>query len=141
MRPPPSKSEVVKRVMRANKTRGTSLELKIRKEIRAAGFKGARFNLSEIPSRPDIAFVGQKIAIIVNGCFWHGCKRCIKKTPKTNKKYWSWKIESNRKRDRRNAACLRRLGWRVYRVWEHDVKKGDLQSLMTWLKASLKKHA
>ena len=141
MRPPISKNLVTSKVMRANKGKGTSLELKVRKEVRKAGFKGVRFNFSKIPSRPDIAFVDQKIAIIVDGCFWHGCKRCIKKAPKTNKKYWSWKIETNRKRDKRNAAKLKRLGWRTYRVWEHDVKKGDFKPLVTWLKRSLKKRA
>ena len=141
MRPPRSTDRVVSKVMRANKAKGTSLELKVRKEVRGAGFRGVRYNLTKIPSRPDIAFIDQKVAIIVDGCFWHGCRRCIKKTPKTNRKYWSWKIETNRKRDRRNAAKLRRLGWRVYRVWEHDVKKGDLKPLTVWLKQALKKRA
>jgi len=127
--------------MRANKDKGTALELKVRKEVRKAGFKGVRHNFSKVPSRPDIAFVDQKVAIIVDGCFWHGCRRCIKKAPKTNKRYWSWKIETNRKRDKRNAAKLKRLGWRVYRVWEHDVKKGYFGPMVSWLKGSLKKPA
>lgn len=139
MRPPNSRNVIVSKVMRANKGKGTSLELRVRKEVRKAGFKGVRFNSSKISSRPDIAFIDQKVAIIVDGCFWHGCKRCIKKTPKTHRKYWSWKIETNRKRDRRNIAKLRRLGWSVYRVWEHDVKKGDLRPLIVWLAQALTK--
>jgi DNA mismatch endonuclease (patch repair protein) len=141
MRAPKSKNRVVSKVMRANKSEGTSLELKIRKEVSSAGIKGYRLNFSKVPSRPDIAFVNRKIAIIVNGCFWHGCRICIKKMPQTNSKYWAWKMETNRARDKRNAAKLKRLGWRVYRVWEHDVKKGDLKPLMVWLKGSLKKRA
>ena len=69
MRPPHSTDKTVSKVMRANKGKGTSLELKVRKEVRKAGFKGVRFNSSKIPSRPDIAFIDQKVAIIVDGCF------------------------------------------------------------------------
>ena len=141
MKSPLSKSKTVSKVMRANKGSGTSLELKVRKEVSSAGIKGYRLNFSKVPSRPDIAFVGKKIAVIVNGCFWHGCRMCIKTTPKTNRKYWSWKMETNRKRDKRNAVKLKRLGWRVYRVWEHDVKRGDLKPLIYWLKDSLRKPA
>ncbi len=141
MRPPASNDSRVSKVMRANKAKGTTLELKVIKKVRRAGFKQFQLNYSKIPSRPDIAFVKQKIAVIVNGCFWHGCKRCIKKSPKTNKKYWSWKIETNRRRDKRDAARLRRLGWRVYRIWEHDVKKEDFEPLLLWLGEALKKPA
>lgn len=137
MRPPSSKSRTVSKVMRANKGKGTSLELRVRKAISSAGFKGYRLNWSKIPGRPDIAFVKHKIAVIINGCFWHGCRRCISALPKTNRRYWSWKMESNKKRDQRNAAQLKRLGWRFYRVWEHDVKKGNLNPLLVWLKNSI----
>jgi DNA mismatch endonuclease Vsr len=141
MRPPRASSEAISKVMRANKAKGTKPELLVKRELRRAGFKGMTSHLKSIPGRPDIAFKKEKVAIIVNGCFWHGCRRCVKRSPKSNKKYWSWKIESNRKRDKRDAARLRRLGWRVYKVWEHDIKKGDLDLLVVWLKESLKKRA
>lgn len=138
-RTPIPKKEAISRIMSANKGKGTSLELRVRKAISSAGFKGYRLNWSKIPGRPDIAFVKHKVAIIINGCFWHGCRRCTKDAPKTNRRYWSWKIESNKKRDRRNTAQLKRLGWRFYRVWEHDVKKGNLSPLLAWLEDSVQK--
>jgi len=141
MRPPTTDNEIVSRVMRANKGKGTAPELAVRKVISTAGFKGYRLNWPKAPSRPDIAFVNKKVAVIVDGCFWHGCRRCVKSTPKTNKKYWSWKIETNRSRDKKNLARLKRQGWLVYRLWEHDVKKGDLKEMTSWLERSLKMRA
>ena len=141
MRPPASTNKIVSKVMRSNKCSGTSIELKVRAMLRKAGFKGQRYNYKKLPGKPDIAFADKKVAVIINGCFWHGCKRCVKRSPRTNKKYWSWKIENNRKRDKRNSARLKKLGWRARRVWEHDVKSGDFAPFTEWLKDAMKSPA
>ncbi len=75
-----------------------------------------------LPGSPDAAIHGKKIAIFVDGCFWHGCKDHYKK-PKSNVEYWNNKFKANRKRDRRVNAELKKMKWKVIRVWEHDLKK------------------
>lgn len=67
----------------------------------------------------DIVFPGPRVAVFVDGCFWHGCPRHAT-YPKTNREYWLPKLEENRKRDRRQTVRIRAAGWRVFRVWEHD---------------------
>lgn len=124
--------------MKSNRGKGTKPELLVRRALSSSGFRGYRLNWPRAPAKPDIAFVNRKVAIIVDGCFWHGCRRCVKSMPKTNKKYWSWKIETNRKRDKRNLARLKRQGWSVYRIWEHEVKKGRFEEMKGWLESRLK---
>ncbi len=68
----------------------------------------------------DIAFPKKRIAIFIDGCFWHGCPKCYKE-PKSNRKYWIPKIKANRFRDRNGSKELRKLGWNVIRIWEHDL--------------------
>ena len=74
------------------------------------------------PGRPDIALPRKKKAVFIDGDFWHGWQFEKKKT-KLPKKYWLQKIENNINRDRKNRAKLRRAGWEVLRVWEHQIKK------------------
>jgi len=76
----------------------------------------------DIEGRPDIILKKKKIAVFLHGCFWHKCPKCYK-APKTEKKYWLPKIENNVKRDKRNLKILRKLGYKVLRLWEHDNKK------------------
>ena len=71
---------------------------------------------------PDFAFREKRIAVFVDGCFWHGCPKCYRR-PKSNRKFWDAKIARNRGRDRQVSRELRRLGWRVVRIWEHDLAK------------------
>jgi DNA mismatch endonuclease (patch repair protein) len=67
----------------------------------------------------DIVFVSARVAVFVDGCFWHGCPKHAT-YPKSNQSYWLPKLAENRERDKRQSAKLRRTGWRVIRVWEHD---------------------
>ena len=67
----------------------------------------------------DLVFPGPKVAVLVDGCFWHGCPKHAT-YPKTNKEYWLPKLEANRQRDKRQSVKLRSAGWKVFRVWEHD---------------------
>jgi len=72
--------------------------------------------------KPDFLFRRNRLAVFVDGCFWHGCPRCYRR-PKSNRKFWDKKIGRNRERDRKVARELRRLGWRVVRIWEHDLAR------------------
>ena len=72
--------------------------------------------------KPDFVFPKHRLAIFVDGCFWHGCPRHLRK-PKGNRIFWREKILRNRKRDRLVSRNLRRSGWRVLRIWEHDLKR------------------
>jgi len=72
-----------------------------------------------LPGRPDLVFPIQRIAVFVHGCFWHGCPRCYTE-PKKNRVWWREKISANKRRDRRKADQLRRIGYRVVTIWEHD---------------------
>ena len=80
-----------------------------------------------LPGQPDI-FVPPRTLVFVDGCFWHGCPRCYN-TPKSNIRYWKRKVESNRARDRKVNAALRRRGWLVIRVWECELKKAPSKFL------------
>lgn len=112
-------------VMTAVKGRGNrSTELVVRGMLKRLGVTGWRTNLKTIPGKPDFAFRKSKLAVFVDGCFWHGCIRCSRNlAPATNSAFWRAKIERNKKRDRRVNKELRSKGWSVIRVWEHDLNK------------------
>jgi DNA mismatch endonuclease (patch repair protein) len=96
-------------------------ELRLARFLRAEGVSGWRRHLM-IPGRPDFSFPRQKVAVFVDGCFWHGCPKCFR-LPKQNRAFWKAKIEGNRKRDRSVNGRLRRLGWHVLRIWECQLGK------------------
>lgn len=74
--------------------------------------------------RPDFVFSRLRVAVFVDGCFWHGCPRHGTR-PRTNARFWRDKIARNQARDRQVSRLLRKLGWRVVRVWEHELKRKD----------------
>ena len=98
-------------------------EVRLARLLREAGIKGWRRHLP-IPGRPDFSFRQQKVAVFVDGCFWHGCPRCFR-LPKQNRAFWKAKIEGNRRRDRSVSGRLRRLGWKVVRIRECRLKHSD----------------
>ncbi len=100
--------------------RDTKVELAIRKELHRRGHR-FRVNVSWIAGKPDVVFTRIRLAIFIDGDFWHGWKFEIwsdKLAP-----YWREKIAGNKARDRRHATLLRSEGWTVMRFWEHDVEK------------------
>ena len=101
--------------------KNTNLEHVFKKHIRASGIKGYR-SYANIPGRPDLYFPNHKLAVFIDGCFWHGCPRCAS-FPATNKKFWNDKIGGNKKRDRVVNVKLRKLSIHVIRFWGHDIKK------------------
>jgi len=103
------------------KRKDTKAEIVFRKAIWNKGMKGYRIDVN-LPGRPDLFFPRYKLAIFIDGCFWHKCPECFVK-PKSNQEYWLPKIERNIERDRDNEIELRKLGIDIIRFWEHDVKK------------------
>ena len=114
------RSEIMSRI----KSRGNrSTEGRLRGQLVAAGIRGWRMQARDLPGSPDFVFDSERVAVFVDGCFWHGCKRC-RNIPASNRRFWQEKIEGNRRRDRRVSRALRRDGWSVVRIWEHDLKSG-----------------
>ena len=98
-----------------------STELRMVDLLRKQGIKGWRRH-APVPGRPDFVFPKLKLAVFVDGCFWHGCPKCYR-APATHKVYWKNKVDRNRKRDQRVTRQLRSLGWSVARVKECTLSK------------------
>lgn len=122
--PEPS-SEAVSRSMRGNRGRDTKPELVLRRMLREAGCPGYRLYWKNAPGRPDIAYPGRKVAIFMNGCFWHRCPRCQPATPKSHSEYWARKFELNQERDIRKTRELEDAGWTVITVWECELRDSE----------------
>jgi len=105
--------------IRSSGNQGT--ELRLAGLLRKAGITGWRRKL-KLPGHPDFAFRGERLALFVDGCFWHGCPQHGRK-PKSNRSYWLPKLRRNRKRDLEVGKLLRGKGWKVLRLWEHELKK------------------
>jgi len=96
----------------------TKPEMLIRRELHRRGLR-FRVNYRLLPGRPDLAFTSARIAIFVDGCFWHACPEHLV-MPKNNREWWQEKLEANVSRDRRKDQELSELGWTVVHVWEHE---------------------
>lgn len=108
--------------MRANKSVGNrSTELRLVRIMRSGAIHGWRRH-AELPGKPDFVFRAHKVAVFVDGCFWHGCPRCYR-TPGTNRAYWNAKVARNRSRDRLVTRMLRKRGYTVVRIWEHALAR------------------
>jgi len=93
----------------------------LRARLAALGVRGWRLNASDLAGCPDFVFDARHVAVFLDGCFWHGCRRC-QRVPSSNQEYWVAKVRRNRRRDRRTAAALREQGWTVLRIWEHELR-------------------
>ena len=119
------RSAKTSRVGASNRRQNTTPEILLREALRARGVR-FRANVKTLPGCPDLIFERERIAVFCDGDFWHGrhwTKRKLKLLAGWNPEYWVAKIERNRARDRSVAGHLRRLGWRVLRVWETDVRR------------------
>lgn len=119
----PPLTEGVRKCMKANKSKNTTPELMVRKALREEGYPGYRLNWKKALGKPDICYPGRKIAIFINGCFWHRCPKCNLPLPVHNSEYWIPKLERNVQRDRETAEALEQQGWTVIVLWECDLKK------------------
>lgn len=122
--------------MLGNKGRDTELELSVRRALHKHGFR-YRVDFAPLPSvrsRADIVFRGSKLAIYLDGCFWHGCP-IHGSIPKTNQSYWAPKLSRNRARDSFVNLSLRAEGWTVMRFWEHQSAMEIVDNIEAWLRA------
>lgn len=102
-------------------SRNKSTEEALVRIFRREKITGWRRNY-DLAGRPDFVFLSERVAVFVDGCFWHGHpKRC--RIPSTNREYWTSKIDRNRARDRKVNRMLRKRGWQVVRIWEHLINQ------------------
>jgi DNA mismatch endonuclease (patch repair protein) len=127
------RSEVMS-LIRSRGNRGT--ELRLIALMRAHGITGWRRN-QRVFGKPDFVFPKYKLAVFVDGCFWHGCP--VHGTrPRTNAAFWRKKIVRNCERDREVTRTLRKAGWRVTRIWEHDLARKNERRLAARMRRLLK---
>ena len=106
--------------MSRNRGTDTKPEILLRRELWK---RGLRYRLAvKLIGKPDIVFKSARIAVFVDGCFWHGCPEHSVQ-PKTNSEFWRNKIERNRARDYKVTEALKNEGWHVLRIWEHEIKQ------------------
>ena len=108
--------------MRAVRSSGNkSTELRFRMALVRRGIFGWVLHPRDMPGSPDVYFPISRLAVFLDGCFWHGCPRCGH-VPQTNRGFWALKIQRNRERDRKKRRALRRLGISVVQFWEHQLQ-------------------
>lgn len=103
------------------KAKNTSPEVKLRKALYQNGLRGYKIHYS-LYGKPDVVFTKYKLAVFIDGCFWHKCPKCFIK-PKTRTDFWMKKIENNKQRDEIVNKKLSNEGWIVLRYWEHMIEK------------------
>lgn len=106
----------------AQRRAGTAPEVALRKSLHSRGLRfRVQLKVSGLPRRTvDVAFPRQRVAVFVDGCFWHGCPEHGTQ-PRANEDWWRWKIARNQARDRDTTERLQELGWTVIRIWEHEL--------------------
>ncbi len=134
-RSPVPKDERTSALMSRIRGRDTGPEKALRKALRGSGHTGYRLHYKGAPGRPDIAFVGRKVAVFVHGCFWHGCPHCQQRSPKNNSAFWREKLDRNKARDDRKTRALRTSGWSVITIWECRLRRFPKAQLSRVLKA------
>lgn len=116
--------------IRGTKTKPEDL---VAKYLFSQGFRYRR-NVKSLPGSPDIVLKKYRTVIFVNGCFWHaheGCKRFV--LPDTNREFWQVKLLRNRERDSENYKLLTNLGWKIFIIWECDLKKDKMAATLSKL--------
>jgi DNA mismatch endonuclease, patch repair protein len=129
--PHPS-SPAASAIMRANRKTDTRPELRLRAALHRLGYRyrvDHPIRTASMLVRPDVVFTRRRVAVFVDGCFWHACPQ-HGNSPRTNSEYWREKLERNRQRDVATTAALTAAGWRVVRVWEH-LSEGDAVDVIT----------
>ena len=118
---PPASSPHASATMKANKSTDTSLEIKMRSALHRAGMRFFKNQLvgESVRTRVDIVFPRARVAVFVDGCFWHYCPE-HGQLPAANREFWRAKLEGNRSRDHLVNGQLEKEGWTVIRIWEHE---------------------
>jgi DNA mismatch endonuclease (patch repair protein) len=116
------------------KGKDTEVEISIRSELHRKGLR-FRKHTKELPGRPDIVFAAAKVVVFIDGDYWHGYRLPAWKHKLTD--FWKIKISKNRERDSRNFRKLRKMGWRVIRLWQHEIE-GNFDSCVARVVALVK---
>ena len=128
-------SDAHSRRMRAIRGRSNrTTELRCRALLVSFGVRGWKMHLVAVPGHPDFYFPASKVAVFVDGCFWHGCPRCGH-VPRKNRAYWRAKIKRNEERDHSTDKLLSRMGIEVVRIWEHELVESPLECVEKILRA------
>jgi DNA mismatch endonuclease (patch repair protein) len=127
---PKASSELTRLRMVGQRRRDTAPEMEIRRRLHALGFRFRvdRRPVADLRRRADIVFGAARVAVFIDGCFWHGCPSHVR-WPKANARWWRVKIESNVARDRDTDQRLNEAGWHVVRIWEHEPGEDAVQSI------------
>lgn len=132
-------SVVRRRTMQSVKSKDTAPELIVRRLLHAKGYR-YRLHDRKLAGRPDLVFPSKRKIIFIHGCFWHGhnCQRGAR-VPKTNTEYWTTKVARNRSRDRRARQELQLHGWRIFYVWECELRDPEavLKRICRFLNSSV----
>lgn len=127
------RSEVMSKIRSSG---NQTTELRLIRIFRDNRIKGWR-RRQKLLGKPDFVFPKEKICVFVDGCFWHGCPKCYRR-PKSNWRYWKAKTERNRMRDLKVSRELRKAGWKVIRIWEHELgEKGRAKLIRRLSRAGL----
>ena len=136
--PQPSNQAATNR-MRSNRRKDTKPERALRSLLHRRGLRFRKDHPIELPSgskvRVDIVFTKRRVAVFVDGCFWHSCPR-HGTVPKSNQEYWIPKLRQNAERDRENERGLRQMGWNVLRIWEHVNPEEGMSTVLDSLKSN-----
>ena len=122
-RSPIPEKEITSKIMSRIKGKNTKPEITLRQEMWKNGIRGYRLHWKKAAGRPDIAFPSKKVAIFVNGCYWHRCSNCNPSFPKTHQDFWKDKFKKNKERDKKKINDLQEDDWKVIVIWECKIKK------------------
>lgn len=118
------------------RAKNTKPEMAVRRALWASGIRGYRLHPKSIPGKPDITFIGKRLAVFVHGCYWHCCPHCQPQKPKSNATWWKDKLAKNVERDRKKEEQLLQQGWNVITVWECEVR-ADLSGIVRRVSSTL----
>jgi DNA mismatch endonuclease (patch repair protein) len=122
-RAPIPDTESTSRSMAGNRSKNTKPEIMLRKALWKSGDRGYRLHPKQLPGRPDIVFGHAKLAVFINGCFWHRCPTCDLPKPRSNAAFWQQKFDVNVARDKKKVAALEDKGWQILTIWECEIKR------------------
>jgi DNA mismatch endonuclease (patch repair protein) len=113
--------ETRSKVMAKVRSQNTRLEQTLFNLLVESELSDFATHVKELPGKPDIVFNKEKVIVFLDSCYWHGCPKHLR-MPSSNVEYWQNKIKRNKTRDRQQSSELKKNGWRVVRIWEHELK-------------------
>lgn len=111
------RSEIMSRI----RSNGSKIEIFFRKQLWKNGLRYST-NSNKYFGKPDVVLLKYRTVIFIDSCFWHGCKQHCR-VPAIRKNYWTKKISKNKKRDKEVSKYYKKQGWKIFRIWEHEISK------------------